>query len=190
MIKLKELLEFYGFPLELIKFKYDYNYECDINLLELSYIPNLGHGIFPKNFNGFNFPLIFNDKDIGFKSECYPQFLELEVNLKKSDNLHPYKIAKIYYKNILLKNDIFSEKDIEDICTYVKVKNKLSFRRNVNKFQNINSSLEKIIKEINDFNFFIEGMNSHNIKNYSVELLSNIKKEVYRNKKILENVQM
>ena len=189
MVILKNLLNEYGFPLNLIKFSYNYSFECDINLLELSYLENLGYGIFPKNFNGFNFPLIYNEKDKAFLGECYPQFLDIDVNLEKSNNLSPFEIAQIYFKNILLKNKIFSEHEADEICIYVKVKNKYNFIENqetniiINKF---NKFINKIITLIGDFCNYINSIDNSDLKFYIINFLLYIKKEAYKNKNITE----
>ena len=187
---LKELLNKFDFPLYLVKFSYNYRYECDINLLELCYIENLGYGIFPKNFNGFNFPLIYNENDKAFLAECYPQFLELEINFEKSNNLSHFEIATIYFKNILLKNRIFNEEEINEICIYVKVKNKLRFlqkNENYGIITKINIFLNKIIHQINEFCIYIQDVDNSNLKFYIFNFLLYLKNELYKNEEITDN---
>ena len=111
-------------------------------------------------------------------------------NEEKSNNLSPFEIANIYFKNILLKNRICLEEEANEICIYVKVKNKLHFLKNINDdkiIDKLNKFLNKIIKLISEFFIFLNNIDNSNAKLYITNFLMLIKNEAYKNINLIEN---
>lgn len=175
----------YKFPNILFKNK-NKKFICPLDSIEIKFLHNFGHGVFPTNLHQINIDKIFQDNDSSFNELEYPQILELNINLQSFYDFASLSlekqwcstelsIAQHYYSNIIIANDYDKQK--------INIINKIIF----NNYFNTSTQLSKDL--IPKFIVTVEEKNNDSIleKNLKISNGNNAKiifkynKENYKN---------
>ena len=188
MTNVRQLLEENGFPVEIIKFKFpDKLFSCSAELLEIKYINNSGYTVHPilQNKNSCSKKILENNDKF---FECYPQIMDVKVNFEKCNNINSKELAMIIFRNILYHNEKYNLDEIDEICSFVKLRNKIFYIKNKDNILSLQKSITNVRNAIHEFNSDIEGMDSHSINKYAMVLITLIKNEMNYDLKIIKNL--
>ena len=115
MTTLGNLFKKYNFP-ELLFKNNNKKFLCSLDSIEIKFLKNFGHGIFPKDLEQINIDKIFQDGDSSINELEYPEILNLNIDLLSFYDNATYSperkwcgdelsIVQNYYMNIIITND-------------------------------------------------------------------------------------
>ena len=115
MTTLGNLFKKYNFPDILFK-NNNKKFLCSLDSIEIKFLKNFGHGIFPKDLEQINIDKIFQDGDSSINELEYPEILNLNIDLLSFYDNATYSperkwcgdelsIVQNYYMNIIITND-------------------------------------------------------------------------------------